>query len=179
MNIEGKIWLIKGEDGKLISDIDTDQIFHNKYLYITEKQEMAKYAFGNLKGWEDFPQKAKKGDIIIAGANFGAGSSRQQAVDCFLALGISAIIAASFGAIYKRNAINSGFPLLEWQDIEKYIDVFNDGDIIKISFEEGKLEHNGKIYQLKKPSYVQIEILKAGNLFRVSEKLLTMENHGR
>ncbi len=173
MIIEGRIWLITDTDGKLISDIDTDQIFHNKYLYITEKQEMTKYAFGNLKGWEDFPKKAQKGDIIIAGANFGSGSSRQQAVDCFLALGISAIIAESFGAIYKRNAMNSGLPILEWQDIQKYIDTFRQNDTIKITFEEGKLEHNEKTYQLKKPSRVQIEILRAGNLFGVSHKLST------
>ncbi len=173
MIIQGRIWLITDTDGKLISDIDTDQIFHNKYLYITEKQEMAKYAFGNLKGWEDFPNKAQEGDIIIAGANFGSGSSRQQAVDCFLALGISAIIAESFGAIYKRNAMNSGLPILEWQDIQKYIDTFKQNDRIKITFEEGKLEYSGKTYRLKKPSRVQIEILHAGNLFGVSHKLST------
>ena len=56
-------------------------IYHNRYLTVTKLAEMGQYTFGNLKGWEDFAQKAKHGDIIVTGKNFGAGSSRQQAVD--------------------------------------------------------------------------------------------------
>ena len=111
--ITGKVWVIKDEHGNAIESIDTDQIFHNKYLTITEKEKMKDYAFSNLDGWTDFPLKARKGDILVVGKNFGAGSSRQQAVDCFSALGIQAIIGESFGAIYKRNAINSGYPIIE------------------------------------------------------------------
>ena len=93
-------------------NIDTDMIFHNRYLTVTNIEEMAQYTFSNLEGWQDFPKKAKKGDIIITGKNFGCGSSRQQAVDCFRALGIGMIVAESFGAIYERNAINKGFPIM-------------------------------------------------------------------
>jgi 3-isopropylmalate/(R)-2-methylmalate dehydratase large subunit len=69
---------------------------------------MGQYTFDNLAGWEDFATKVQPGDIVVTGRNFGCGSSRQQAVDCFLALGVSAVVAESFGAIYERNAITRG-----------------------------------------------------------------------
>ncbi|MGD9405154.1 MAG: 3-isopropylmalate dehydratase, partial [Anaerolineae bacterium] len=100
--IRGRIWVLTTPAGELYDDIDTDMIFHNRYLHITDVGEMGQYALDNLKGWEDFAQRAQPGDILLAGANFGAGSSRQQAVDCFRALGIGAIVAESYGAIYKR-----------------------------------------------------------------------------
>ena len=74
-----------------VADVDTDMIFHNKYLHITNPSEMGRYIFGNLKGWENYTIQAKNGDILIVGHNFGCGSSRQQAVDGFLALGVAAI----------------------------------------------------------------------------------------
>lgn len=106
LKISGRIWIIN------LDNIDTDMIYHNRYLSITDIKEMGQYTFDNLDGWKDFSTKAKKGDIVISGKNFGAGSSRQQAVDCFESLGISLIIAKSFGAIYERNAINKGFPVI-------------------------------------------------------------------
>ncbi len=104
--LKGRLWVI------LKDNIDTDMIFHNRHLAITKLEDMGPLAFGNLPGWEDFPQRAKPGDIIVTGKNFGAGSSRQQAVDCFKALGIAAIVAKSFGAIYERNAINAALPIV-------------------------------------------------------------------
>lgn len=103
--VSGRVWVIRQDN------IDTDMIYHNRHLAITDIAEMGPYAFGNLKGWEDFNKKVQPGDIVVVGKNFGAGSSRQQAVDCFKSLGVSLIIAESFGAIYERNAINSGFPI--------------------------------------------------------------------
>jgi 3-isopropylmalate/(R)-2-methylmalate dehydratase large subunit len=102
----GRVWVIPQDN------IDTDMIFHNRYLTITDIAEMGQYTFDNLAGWEDFSDKARPGDIVIAGKNFGAGSSRQQAVDCFESLGVSLVVAESFGAIYERNAINKGFPIV-------------------------------------------------------------------
>ena len=64
-------------------NIDTDMIFHNRYLAITDMREMGQYALDNLKGFKDFSRKAQAGDIVVAGKNFGCGSSRQQAVECF------------------------------------------------------------------------------------------------
>jgi len=103
---KGRVWVVAKDN------IDTDTIFHNRYLTITDIAEMGQFAFDNLEGWEDFAKKAQPGDIVVTGKNFGAGSSRQQAVDCFESLGVTMVIAESFGAIYERNAINKGFPVV-------------------------------------------------------------------
>jgi len=171
MKIKGRVWVLKDKDGKLISDIDTDMIFHNRYLAITDINEMGKYALDNLEGWEDFSKKAKKGDIIIAGENFGSGSSRQQAVDCFKALGISLIIAKSFGAIYKRNAINSALPIIEAQNIEEIEP--ESGHEIEVDIDTGEIVNlsNGKKTKAKPFSSVQKQILEAGGLFEFAKKI--------
>ncbi len=171
MKIKGRVWVLKDKNGNLISDIDTDMIFHNRYLAITDINEMGKYALDNLEGWEDFSQKAQKGDIIIAGENFGSGSSRQQAVDCFKALGIALIIAKSFGAIYKRNAINSALPIIEARNIEEI--EAKDGDEIEVDIDTGLIVNlsNGKKTYAKPFSNVQKEILEAGGLFEYAKKL--------
>ena len=166
--IKGRVWKIERE-GKLIDDIDTDMIYHNKYLHIIDKKEMGKYAFSNLEGWKEFPKKAKRGDILIVGENFGCGSSRQHAVDCFISLGIKAIIGKSFGAIYKRNAINSGLPIFECKDIDK-ADI-RTGDIIEIDIETGEIFKNGiKVAKANPMSKIQLAIYKAGNLFKYAKK---------
>lgn len=177
--IEGKIWVIRDEKGNPIDDIDTDQIFHNQHLAITNLEQMGQYAFGNLPGWEDFPGKAKPGDILVCGKNFGAGSSRQQAVDCFNALGIALIIAESFGAIYRRNAINSGFPILTCPDIcSKKVNgvlAVQNSDVLKIDLVSGEIKNitrNLDIPGCQPVSRVQLDILEAGNLFNFGKKFL-------
>lgn len=157
---EGKIWLI------LIDNIDTDMIFHNRYLAITDIKEMGQYTFDNLKGYEDFAKKANPNDIVITSKNFGAGSSRQQAVDCFKSLGISCILAESFGAIYERNAINAAFPILTYnpkaiRDIE-----IKNSDTIRIDLIEGIITNlrNNKSAKIQKFNDVQIAIYKNGGL---------------
>jgi len=167
--VEGKCWLITNAEGSMIQNIDTDMIFHNKHLAITEIDEMGKFTFGNLDGWQDFPQKAQAGDIVIAGANFGAGSSRQQAVDCFAALGIQAVIAESFGAIYFRNAVNSGFPVLVAESLQSL--EIETGDVLRINFETGEffnVSKNKQLPNLKAFSKIQTEIFQAGSLFKVN-----------
>jgi len=162
----GRCWVIRTPDGERIDDIDTDMIFHNAHLHITDPNEMARYAFGNLPGWKDFPEKAEQGDILIVGKNFGCGSSRQQAVDCFIALGVQAIIGESFGAIYKRNAINTGWPLLVCEGILD-TDIAS-GDEIKIDLENSTIENVTKkhAYPNVEPfSSVQKDIYVAGSLF--------------
>jgi len=174
MKIKGRIFLIVDENGKLIKDIDTDQIYHNAYLHITDENEMAKYAFGNLKGYENFPELAQENDIIVAGHNFGAGSSRQHAVSCFKALKIGAIVAPSFGAIYKRNAINSALPILECPDVEDAVanGILRHREVVEIDFETGEIvKADGTKIKCKKPSKVQIDILKAGGLFEYGKSI--------
>jgi len=147
-------------------------IFHNRYLHITDVAQMGQYALDNLEGWEDFARKARPGDIVMAGRNFGAGSSRQQAVDCFLALGIGAIIAESFGAIYKRNGINSGLPLLSFPGLTAVADRFKTGDEVEVDFATGEVLLNGEHrFQAQPFSQVQMDIYQAGDLFAYGKRL--------
>jgi 3-isopropylmalate dehydratase small subunit len=164
----GRVHVVRGADGKPIDNIDTDMIFHNAHLAITEIDRMGEHTFGNLEGWESFPQKAGPGDILVVGGNFGAGSSRQQAVDCFRALGVTAIVGESFGAIYLRNAINSAMPILTVAGIMD--SGLQDGDVIHIDLEKSTLtaEREGLTLPEPKPfSTVQLDIYRAGSLFEV------------
>jgi 3-isopropylmalate/(R)-2-methylmalate dehydratase large subunit len=157
----GKVWIVHRDN------IDTDQIYHNKYLTVTDPAEMRKYIFGNLEGWEDFPQKANPGDIVvIEGENFGCGSSRQQAVDGFKALGIRLIVAKSFGSIYERNAINSGFPILKAPDIG--ILSLKNGDEIEADFTSGRIfsKTSGKKIHGVAFSPIQLDIYQREGLLK-------------
>ncbi|MBN2668881.1 MAG: 3-isopropylmalate dehydratase large subunit [Bacteroidales bacterium] len=157
--VEGRVWYIKEDN------IDTDMIFHNRYLAITELSEMGPYIFDNLKGYENFTKQCKKGDIVLVQKNFGSGSSRQQAVDGFKALGISVILAESFGAIYERNAINAAMPIMTYNSLEGL--KLEDGDQIKVDFETGTIENLSKKTQVQGNPFseVQLEIYKTGGLF--------------
>ena len=165
---QGKVHVVRDAEGRAIDDIDTDMIFHNAHLAITEPERMAPLAFGNLKGWEDFPRRARPGDLLVVGKNFGAGSSRQQAVDCFTALGIRAILGESFGAIYFRNAVNAGLPVIRVPGI---MDTpLKSGDRVEVDLEEGTVRAVEPSVSLPPPlpfSRVQLEIYRAGSLFRV------------
>jgi homoaconitate hydratase family protein/3-isopropylmalate dehydratase small subunit len=157
--LEGRVIYIPKDN------IDTDMIFHNRYLAVTDLQEMAKYTFDNLAGYEDFAKKAQKGDIVVVHKNFGSGSSRQQAVDCFISLGIQSIIAESFGAIYERNAINAALPILTYHSIEQLN--IHDGDLIRINLLTGDYENQTRGTKTKiNPFYeIQMEIYQNGGLF--------------
>jgi len=156
--LQGRVWLIPKDN------IDTDMIFHNRYLAITDIREMGQYTFDNLKGFEDFSKKVNEGDIVITGKNFGCGSSRQQAVDCFVSLGIQAIISESFGAIYERNAINAAFPIITCDTISLL--ELKDGDTLKINLLTGELLNlnNNKSTKAEPFSPVQFEIYNKGGL---------------
>lgn len=158
MVLEGKVWLI------LRDHIDTDMIYHNRHLAVTNLKDMGQYALGNLKGWEDYPKKTKPGDIIITGKNFGAGSSRQHAVDCFRALDNQAILAESFGAIYERNAINAGFPVLTYTDLDEL--QLENRDTVILDLEKGTLTNkkNNKTVKISGFSDIQRMIYEKGDL---------------
>ncbi len=155
--VRGRVWIV-AED-----NIDTDMIYHNRHLAVTDIDEMGQYCFGNLAGWEDFPAKVGAGDIVVTGENFGAGSSRQHAVDCFKSLGVSAVIAKSFGAIYERNAINAALPIvtgdLSGLDLES-------GDEISVDFVRGEArnEATGATAPVRAFSEVQLDIYRRGGL---------------
>ena len=158
-SVEGRVWYIREDN------IDTDMIFHNRYLTITDINEMGQYTFDNLEGYEDFAKKAKPGDIVVVGKNFGSGSSRQQAVDCFKSLGVQAILAESFGAIYERNAINAAFPILTYNSADEL--ALENGDVIRVNFETGEITNmkNNITVQGEPFSEVQMEIYQNGGLF--------------
>ncbi len=158
-SVTGRVWLVDHDN------VDTDMIYHNRYLTITDIAEMGQYTFDNLPGWEDFPKKVKPGDIVVTGGNFGCGSSRQQAVDCFASLGVSLIIAKSFGAIYERNAINAGTPIMVADLGELGL---SDGDNIEVDFPTGRIADTatGKSVEGRAFSDVQMQIYQRGGLLR-------------
>jgi 3-isopropylmalate/(R)-2-methylmalate dehydratase large subunit len=159
MFIQGRVRYIP------IDNIDTDMIFHNRYLTITDINQMGQYTFDNLKSYEDFASKVLAGDILLTGKNFGAGSSRQQAVDCFISLGISGIVAESFGAIYERNAINAALPILMSKQL-KQLDAA-DGDMVRIDFLTGEIKNLSKNISIpgEKFSEVQMNIYLNNGVF--------------
>jgi 3-isopropylmalate dehydratase small subunit len=135
-------------------NIDTDAIYHNRYLTITNQAEMGQYTFAGFKGHETFAKQAKPGDILVTGKNLGAGSSRQQAVDCFKSLGISLIIADSFGAIYERNAINSAFPILT---IPNALTQISNGDHLTVDLTTGIIQNTTTKEQLKAHPFSSVQ----------------------
>lgn len=158
--IEGRAWVIRQDD------IDTDMIFHNRYLTITNIKEMGQYTFDNLKGYEDFAKKAQPGDIVFTTKNFGAGSSRQQAVDCFQSLGVTAIIAESFGAIYEHNAINAALPILTYKSGQFEELDLQQNDKVRINLKTGEVTNISKNKSLciNKFYDAQMQIYKNGGL---------------
>lgn len=177
--ISGRAWAVRDQTSKLIDDIDTDQIFHNRHLAITDIWQMGQFAFGNLKGWEDFPRKAAPGDILVVGKNFGAGSSRQQAVDCFISLGISLIIGESFGSIYSRNAVNSGLAIMRCLGLSETgpgsKQFISSGDRLEADLQQGTVFRlDGEkilIPGAVSLSRVEMEIYLAGGLFEFGASL--------
>jgi 3-isopropylmalate dehydratase small subunit len=160
--LEGKVWMIMQDN------IDTDMIYHNRHIAVNQIGEMGQFTFGNLKGWEDYAGRSEPGDIVIAGKNFGSGSSRQHAVDCFKSLGNQAVLAQSFGAIYERNAINAGFPVITYSDISK-LDL-RDRDTVVIDLEQGSIlnKRNGRTAQVNKFSDIQSKIYEKGDLLKLT-----------
>ena len=120
-----KIWKFK-------DNIDTDIIIPGRYLVLRDPKEMASHAFEPLNA--NFAKDVNKGDIIVAGKNFGSGSSREEAPFVLKVLGISAIIAESYARIFFRNAINFGLPSVT---VEGVSDMFNDGDLALVNLKEG------------------------------------------
>lgn len=106
--------IIKGKVLKYGDDINTDVIFPGRYLAITYLEEMTQHAMKDLD--QGFLNKLNKGDVVVAGKNFGCGSSREQAATCLKYAGVGAVVAKSFARIFYRNAINQGLPIIEALD---------------------------------------------------------------
>jgi len=152
--------IIKSRVIKYGDDINTDVIFPGRYLEIIDANEMAKHAMEDLD--EHFHEKIKEAKIIVAGKNFGCGSSREQAATCLKYAGVEAIIAKSFARIFFRNAINQGLLVLECKEIDE----IDEGDEIEIDSEKGEIRNlsKGKILKVKPLPPFILEIIKSGGL---------------
>ncbi len=161
---EGRVWILP------VDDIDTDMIYHNRHLAVTDINEMGKYALGNMPGYENFASSVSPGDVIVAGRNFGCGSSRQQAVDCFISLDLGAIVARSFGAIWERNAINEGLPAMICTDTDLL--ALDEGDRVMIDFRSGEIRNLTKNSTVRAQPFsdIQMQIYLKGGLLRYNQQ---------
>ena len=160
--------IIKGKVHKFADDINTDDIIAAKYLVSTDAQELGKHCMETIN--PNFAQSVSPGDIIVAGRNFGCGSSREHAPVAIKGCGISAVIAKSFAAIFFRNAINIGLPFLESLDVDK----INDGDIIEIDIATGVIKNitQDKDYKTQAfPDFLQ-QIVQSGGLINWVKKCI-------
>jgi len=158
--IVGRVW-------KFGDDINTDLIIAGKYkLSITNIDELAKHAMEALI--PNFAERVKRGDIIVAGRNFGCGSSREQAPLVLKHIGIGAVIAESFARIFYRNAINIGLPAIECKDTSRILD----GDILEVNLLEGYVKNltRNEIYSIKPIPPALLEILASGGLVNYVKK---------
>ena len=151
---------MKGTAWKFGNDIDTDIIVPGRYLIYTDEERLSKHCMEGLD--PDFDKKCKKGDFIVAGTNFGCGSSREHAPIALKGVGVAGVIAESFARIFYRNATNVGVPLLEAPGITEIVE---DGDEIEVDMDEGTITaSNGKTIEFKKLPPFMLEILEQGGL---------------
>ena len=154
MQVRGKVW-------KFGDDIDTDVIIPARYLMTSDPDELAAHVMEDVD--PDFVNKVKPGDIIVAGKNFGCGSSREHAPIAIKAAGVKVVVAESFARIFYRNAINIGLAVVEAPEACKETET---GDILEIDTDEGGVlnDRTGNSYPSKPyPPYVQ-QIIDAGGL---------------
>lgn len=151
---------------KFHNDVDTDQIIASQYLLLPSVEEMKEYTFESLD--EEFGKNARPGDIIVAGENFGCGSSREQAPGVLKALGIKAVVAKSFARIFYRNAINIGLPVLVSKD---FYDAAEAGKEVSLDLAEGTLVYGATAYTCTKlPPYMQNILNQGGLIASLNEK---------
>ena len=153
----GKVWLLG-------DDIDTDIIIPTEYLALPSVEDMKKYAFSPLR--PELAGQIEEGDIIVAGKNFGCGSSRGQAPEIIKQLGVRCVIAKSFARIFFRNAINNGLLLIENKDLR---DDLTEGDTITVTMGE-KIHAGGKDYPITPLPENLMDILNAGGLVKAMQK---------
>lgn len=158
--------ILKGNTHKFGDDINTDDIISAKYLVSTDAKELGSHCLESIA--PDFVKKVTQGDIIIAGKNFGCGSSREHAPLAIKGCGIAAVIAKSFAAIFFRNAINIGLPFLESEDVDK----IKDGDLIEIDLGSGIIKNltRNETYKTQAfPEFLQ-ELVRQGGLMNYIKK---------
>jgi 3-isopropylmalate/(R)-2-methylmalate dehydratase small subunit len=153
----------KGRTWKFGNDINTDEIIPARYLNTSDPDELAKHCMEDADA--TFSGKVQKGDIIVAGLNFGCGSSREHAPIALKAAGIACVIAGSFARIFYRNAFNMGLPIIECQQA---YDSIEEGDVVNVSLEDGtvSVERTNRMLKAEPvPEFMQT-LLKEGGLLK-------------
>ena len=154
----GKVWVLG-------DDIDTDIIIPTEYLALKTVKDMAPYGFSPLR--PELAGKIEEGDIIVAGKNFGCGSSSEQAPEIIKALGIKCVIAKSFARIFYRNSINNGLLLIENNEL---VNDVKEGDEITVEVNNA-ITYGGKEYKITSLPENLVEIINAGGLVKAMRKL--------
>jgi len=157
---------LKGKVYKFRSNVNTDEIIPARYLNINTPGELARHCMEDID--RDFPKKVKRGDIIVAGKNFGCGSSREHAPISIKASGISCVIAESFAGIFFRNSINIGLPLLECSNAKN----IREADLLEIDLSKGTIKNlnSRKVYNTAPfPPFLQ-ELIRSGGLMKWIKK---------
>jgi len=152
--MKGKVW-------KFGDDVDTDIIIPGRYLVLRDEKELAACV---MEGCDpDFSKKVSEGDIIVAGKNFGCGSSREHAPIAIKGAGVAAVVAESFARIFYRNSINIGLPLIEANDVSKHV---SEGDIIEIDVDNGVLKDldTAEEFEIKPLPEFMLGIMNEGGL---------------
>ncbi len=160
MKLTGDVW-------KYGDDIDTDVIIPARYLNTSDPEELARHCLEDLDS--EFTEKMNQGDIIVAGDNFGCGSSREHAPLAIKAAGVSCIIANSFARIFYRNAINIGLPIMESKEA---VNSITEGDRLSVDLDQGLIKNltRDEEYQAKPfPEFMQ-ELIASGGLINYLKK---------
>ncbi len=168
MEIKGRVWILDDDD------INTDVIYPGKYTYeLFSNEEMASHALEDFDS--EFASKVSEDDVIIAGKNFGCGSSREQAVTCLKYSGVGAIVAASYARIYYRNAVNQAVYAIECPEASEYARAHKDelsGSETALDPEKGTMTLGGKDFSFSPMSGKAKEIFEAGGLAEYTRKKL-------
>lgn len=161
--------MIKGKVHKYGANVDTDAIIPARYLNVSQAEELAKHCMEDID--KGFVEKVTAGDIIMAEANFGCGSSREHAPLCIKAAGVSCVIARSFARIFFRNAINIGLPLLE---CPAAVEGSDDGDTLEVDLKAGKIRNIDKGSEFTAEPYppFMAELMAAGGLIEYTKERL-------
>jgi 3-isopropylmalate/(R)-2-methylmalate dehydratase small subunit len=158
----GAVW-------KFGTNVDTDAIIPARYLVTTDEKELAKNCM-EASEIPDFAKRVKPGDYIVAGNNFGCGSSREHAPVSIKGCGVACVIARTFARIFLRNSINIGLPILECPEA---VDALNQGDEIAVDVEKGTITtKGGKVFPAKPLPPFVMEIVHAGGLMEYTKKRL-------
>ncbi len=162
--ITGRIW-------KYGDDVNTDVIFPGKYTYtVTDPKEMARIAMEDLD--PSFSANVQTGDVVVAGKNFGCGSSREQAAFCLKYAGVGAVVARSFSRLYFRNCINAGLPAIT---LPGSPDLFEAGGVIEIHLAEGYLTCRAGRFEFPPLPDAVIGIFNDGGLIPHTRKVLGLD----